>query len=127
MGNLNQCQSGSACLSSAIGSGFASIRLPDEIERDDAWAELRPLYEAGDYAAVADRGKPLVEAHPTYAELAYNIACCESLAGRADDAIAHLRLALEREESLRSEAAVDSDFDAIRELPAFRELIGQPA
>ena len=103
------------------------LDLPEEIERDDAWAELLPLYEAGDYAAVADRGKRLVEAHPTYAELAYNIACCESLAGRADDAIAHLRLALEREQSLRSEAAVDSDLDAIRELPAFRELIGQPA
>ena len=91
--------------------------------RDDVWEELLPLYEAGDYEAVADRGKQLVEAHPTYAELAYNVACCESLPGRADDAIAHLRLALEREESLRPQAAVDSDLDAIR-TRAFRDLIG---
>jgi hypothetical protein len=103
------------------------LALPDEIERDDAWGELRPLYEAGDYAAVADRGSHLVEAHPTYAELAYNVACCESLAGRPDDAIRHLRLALERSESLRSQAAVDGDFDAIRERPDFRGLVGQPA
>ncbi|MFI5049572.1 MAG: GFA family protein [Gaiellales bacterium] len=102
------------------------LELPAEIERDDVWEELLPLYEAGDYEAVADRGKQLVEAHPTYAELAYNVACCESLAGRADDAIAHLRLALEREESLRPQAAVDSDLDAIRDRRAFRDLIGQP-
>jgi hypothetical protein len=103
------------------------FELSEEIERDNVWAELWPLYEAGDYEAVADRGKPLVDAHPTYAELAYNVACCESLAGRPDDAIAHLRLALARSESLRSQAAVDSDFDAIRGLPAFGELVAQPA
>jgi hypothetical protein len=102
------------------------LELPDEIERDDAWEELRALYDSGDYATVADRGRQLVEAHPTYAELAYNVACCESLAGRPDDAIAHLRLALERSESLRSQAVVDKDFDAIRDRSDFRRLAGQP-
>jgi len=31
---------------------------------------------------VADRLRVLVEADPQYAELFYNLACCESLAGR---------------------------------------------
>ena len=49
--------------------------------------EPRPLYGAGDYAAVADRGGDLIAAHPTNAQLIYNIACCESLAGRSADAM----------------------------------------
>ncbi len=53
----------------------------------ELWAPLRPLYERGEYAEVADRGRPLVEAHPEYADLFYNLACCESLAGRTTDAI----------------------------------------
>jgi hypothetical protein len=48
----------------------------------ELWAPLRPLYEAGQYTDVADRLRVLVEAHPQYADLFYNLACCESLAGR---------------------------------------------
>jgi hypothetical protein len=53
----------------------------------------------------------------------YNLACCESLAGRTDDAIRQLRLAIDRKESFRSLAAGDSDFDPIRAEAAFTELV----
>jgi hypothetical protein len=95
-----------------------------EPEGWEVWAPLRPLYEAGQYAEVADRGRELSEAHPEYAGLLYNVACCESLAGRPAEAIEHLRLAVEREERFRSFAADDSDFDPIRDEPAFKELAG---
>jgi tetratricopeptide (TPR) repeat protein len=91
----------------------------------EIWAPLNRLYEAGEYAEAADRGRELVEAHPEYAGLLYNLACCESLAGRKADAIEHLRLAIERSERFRSFAAKDSDFDPIREDPAFTELVGR--
>jgi tetratricopeptide (TPR) repeat protein len=90
----------------------------------EVWSQLRPLYEAGEYAAVADRGRELVEANPQYPLLYYNLACCESLAGRTDDAIEHLRHAAERSEQLREYAKGDSDFDPIRDEPAFKELVG---
>jgi len=90
----------------------------------ELWAPLRPLYEAGEYAEVADRGGELVEANPQYPELAYNLACSEALAGRADDAIEHLGRALERSEELRSLAKEDSDLDPIRDEPAFKQLVG---
>jgi tetratricopeptide (TPR) repeat protein len=90
----------------------------------EIWAPLRPLYEAGDYAAVADRGREVIEAHPQYAEPFYNLACCESLAGRTTDAIEHLRQAIDRSERLRLFAKEDSDLDPIRDEPAFKELIG---
>ena len=89
----------------------------------EIWAPLRPLYESGNYAEAADRGRELIEAHPEYAELIYNVACCESLAGRTAAAIEHLRLAIERSERCRSFAGDDSDFDPIRDEPAFKELV----
>jgi hypothetical protein len=89
----------------------------------ELWAPLRPLYETGEYAEAADRGRVLVEAHPQYADLFYNVACCESLAGRTTDAVDHLRRAIKMSERFRAYAKDDSDFDPIREEPAFKELI----
>jgi tetratricopeptide (TPR) repeat protein len=88
------------------------------------WAPLVPLYEAGKYAEAADRGQEILEAHPEYPTPLYNVACCESLAGRKAEAIEHLRLAIERSPALRSLAAEDTDFDPIRDDPEFQELLG---
>ena len=90
----------------------------------ELWAPIRPLYEAGEYDEAIDRARKLVEEHPQYAIPLYNLACCESLAGRTSDAIEHLRAAIDRMEQLRSYAKEDSDFDAIREEAAFKELVG---
>jgi len=51
-------------------------------------------------------------------------ACCESLAGRADDAIEHLRSAIELKPEFRELATDDSDFDPVRDEEAFRQLVG---
>ena len=90
----------------------------------EIWAPLAPLYAAGEYAEAADRGQELIRAHPEYPGLLYNVACCESLAGRTADAIEHLRLAIERADRFRAFAADDSDFDPTRNDPAFKELVG---
>jgi tetratricopeptide (TPR) repeat protein len=90
----------------------------------ELWAPLNSLYQAGEYAEAADRGRELMEAHPEYSGVAYNVACVESLAGRKEDAIKHLRIAVEGSERFRKLAAEDSDFEAIREEPAFKELVG---
>jgi hypothetical protein len=101
------------------------LELPESMGNDDIWAPFRPLYEAGEYAEAADRAAGVLDAHPDHHPmLAYNIACCESLAGRTADALRHLRIAVERSQELRELAARDSDLDPIRDDPAFRELIG---
>jgi tetratricopeptide (TPR) repeat protein len=91
----------------------------------EIWAPLNRFYAAGEYAEAADRGQALLEAHPQYANLFYNVACCESLAGRTTDAIDHLRRAVDMSDTLRALAKDDSDFDPIRNEPAFKELIGR--
>jgi tetratricopeptide (TPR) repeat protein len=88
------------------------------------WTPLGPLYAAGEYAQAADRGQNLIKTHPEYPMLFYNVACCESLAGRTANAIEHLQAAIERAGHFRSLAADDSDFDPIRHDPAFKELVG---
>jgi tetratricopeptide (TPR) repeat protein len=95
-----------------------------EVSGWELWAPIHRLYQSGDYAEAADRGKELAEANPQYVALAYNVACCESLAGRKEDAIDHLRRAIERSDRARSMAGEDSDFDPIRDDPAFKELVG---
>ena len=90
----------------------------------EIWAPLGALYNAGEYAEAADRGRALAEAYPEYPDVLYNVACCESLAGRTADAIEHLRLSVDRSERLRSLAGKDSDFDPIRDEPAFKEVVG---
>jgi tetratricopeptide (TPR) repeat protein len=105
----------------AVGATPGAVYEPDGWE---LWAPLRPLYESGEYAEAADRLRELADAHPEFPDLLYNLACVESLAGRKDEAIEHLRIAIERRQQLRSLATEDSDFDPIREEPAFKELVG---
>ncbi len=92
----------------------------------ELWAPLNPLYAAGEYAEAADRGREVIEAHPHYAGPLYNVACCESLAGRSADAIEHLRQAIEKDPRSREHARGDSDFDPIRNDPGFTELVAKP-
>jgi hypothetical protein len=112
-------------------SGYNSRRhrwlgLPDGLVREATiiWDEVRPLYQAGDYAAAADRGRELAEANPD-PELFYNLACVESLAGRKDDAIAHLGIAMQMYDGIRDMAAHDADFDPVRDEPGFQALLAK--
>ena len=104
------------------------IGLPDSLRRDDpageAWAPVHPLYEAGRYAEAADRGRELLATTP-HPRLFYNVACCESLAGRPADAVEHLGRAIDLWEGCRELAREDADFDPLRGEPAFEELIGR--
>ena len=113
-------------------SGYDSRRhpwvgLPDSVSTyapELWWDSARPLYDAGRYAEAADRGRELIEGRPD-PYLYYNTACCESLAGRTADAVEHLRGAIDMWEGCRDMARQDSDFDPIRDEPAFEELIGR--
>jgi tetratricopeptide (TPR) repeat protein len=91
----------------------------------EIWSPLRGLYESGDYPELVKQGRELLETQPDSPLLYYNLACCESLNGDKAEAMAHLRGAVERSDRFRSYAAGDSDFDAIRDEPGFKELVGQ--
>jgi hypothetical protein len=111
-------------------SGYDSRRhpwigLPDTIERQtrEVWDPAQALYEAGRYAEAADLGRELLADHPEHGRLLYNLACCESLAGRTADALEHLGRAIAIWDGVRDMAKGDSDFDPIRAEPAFEQLV----
>jgi tetratricopeptide (TPR) repeat protein len=105
----------------ALGGTPGQAYEPDGWE---LWAPIAPLYREGKYAEAADAARAVVEANPEYPGLLYNLACCESLAGRREDAVKHLRSALERSAQLRRLAVEDSDIEAVRDDPAIKELVG---
>ena len=104
----------------AVGS---RVGQPYEAGGWEVWAEFHAAYEAGEYEAVIDRARETLEASG-YATPLYNLACCEALTGRNEDAIGHLRVAIERRPSLRELAKEDTDLDPLRGEPAFHELVG---
>ena len=113
-------------------SGYDSRRhpwvgLPASVVRHAPelwWESVTPLHEAGRYEEAADRARELVDARPEYPGLLYGLACMESLAGRKADALEHLARAIDIWDGFRSFAEQDSDFDPIRDEPAFQELMG---
>jgi quercetin dioxygenase-like cupin family protein len=91
----------------------------------EAWAPFHRLYEAGVYAEAADLAGGPIEAQPEAVGAFFYLACCEALAGRADDAARHLRHALERSERLRGLARRNPDLDSIRDRPEIAELLAE--
>jgi tetratricopeptide (TPR) repeat protein len=89
----------------------------------ELFSSLYPLYNSGDWEGYIEQAKPLIEAHPEHGSALYNLACVESLAGRKEDAIESLRTAIERWPRAKELAPNDSDFDAVRDEPAFKELV----
>ena len=65
-----------------------------------------------------------LQRHPDSPSLRYTLACLEAIAGEHDAALRDLRHALEREPVLAKRAREDDDLIALREDPAFRELVG---
>lgn len=105
-----------------IGAKAGEAYAPSGFE---VWAPLNGLYQAGEYAALADRAPEVLASDPPYAGIYYNFACAASLAGRPEEALGHLRRALELEPArTRGWAKQDSDLDALRGDPRFEELVG---
>jgi len=55
----------------------------------------------------------------------FNLACAYALTGKKDEALAHLRRAVELDPDFRDNAVRDPDFDAIRDEPEFSAITGQ--
>jgi tetratricopeptide (TPR) repeat protein len=89
----------------------------------EAWVPFHALYEAGDYAEAADQARAAIEAQPDALGAFFYLACCEALAGRADDATRHLEHALDGSERLRGLARRNPDLDSIRTRPEIAALL----
>ena len=66
----------------------------------------------------------LPDEFPDDTTVLYNLACAESMSGRTDEALDHLRQSVEGGERFRELAKTDTDFDPIRDEPGFAEIVG---
>lgn len=100
---------------------------PGEAYRPRSWeenAEVLALFEEGHHEQAK---KLLTDALPKYEDqsvMLYNIACAEAMLGEADEALEHLKQALEGQPSLVETARDDPDFEPIRSDARFEELVG---
>ena len=85
----------------------------------EAWLEASPHLEAGEPERGIEIFERTLAAYPGNSNVLYNLACFESLAGRADDALEHLGEAVAADPRTREWARTDSDFDVIRGDPRF--------
>jgi quercetin dioxygenase-like cupin family protein len=72
---------------------------------------------AGNYDEYLAELRDALERRPDHPGALYHVACAEALAGRPDDAVEHLRRALELRSELAEHARTDEDFASLRERP----------
>jgi tetratricopeptide (TPR) repeat protein len=85
-------------------------------------AEAFAAYSAGDYEEALAKQLAVVEKQPDNPVAHFNAGCFAARAGRADDAIEHLRRSVEINDRVKELIASDEDLDSIREDQRFVEL-----
>jgi Tetratricopeptide repeat len=104
----------------AIGATPGEIFTPSNWERS---APAFGFFATGEYDKAVEALLRVHETYPDDGGVLYNLACAESRLGRTDDALDHLGQAIADQERFRELALSDEDFDPIRELPAFQDVV----
>jgi hypothetical protein len=98
---------------------------------EDAWEENQEamnFYREEKYGEAADVLRKAVERRSDAAGLFYNLACFESMAQEDVATVAeHLGRAIELYPGFRDFAREDSDLEPVRDEPAIKALVGEPA
>jgi hypothetical protein len=84
--------------------------------------EAFTAYGEGSYEDALAKQLIVVEKRPDDPVAHFNAGCFAARAGRADEAIEHLRHAVEINERIKEIMATDEDLDSVREDPRFAEL-----
>ena len=74
---------------------------------------------SGDYERAAAEMTAGLDQHPDDPGLLYDLGCAEALAGRPEDALEHVRRALEQRPDWKDHAQEDEDLVSVRALPGW--------
>jgi len=103
---------------------------PGEAFAPSAWESYfsaAPLASEGRYEEAIELMQADAEQHGEKAAFLYNLACFEALAGRREEAVAHIVQALDAAPRFAKWARTDSDLDSIRGDPRFSEALSRHA
>jgi tetratricopeptide (TPR) repeat protein len=82
-------------------------------------SEAIPFFETGEYERAYEILRSANEEHPNLAGVLYNLACAEARLGKTDEAVKHLRRAVDLSDQFRFYARDDPDLESIRSHPDF--------
>jgi tetratricopeptide (TPR) repeat protein len=85
--------------------------------------EAMKAYNEGDFETALQRLQPVLDREPNHVLSLYNSACFAARLGRTDEALEHLRRAIELDERAIEYARGDEDFESVREDPRFKKLV----
>ena len=94
----------------------------DAVYEPSAWEDYFAAERhraAGDYDTYLMELEQAAAKRPDHPATLYNLACAEALVGRAEDALTHLRRALELKPEWSEMAAKDDDFASLRDDPGW--------
>jgi tetratricopeptide (TPR) repeat protein len=94
----------------------------DAVYEPSAWEDYFAAERhraAGDYDTYLMELEEAATKRPDHPATLYNLACAEALVGRAEDALTHLRRALELKPEWIEMAAKDDDFASLRDDPGW--------
>jgi tetratricopeptide (TPR) repeat protein len=94
---------------------------PYELPLGEYMAPMWEHYRAEDYERALESLRPVLAERPE-ALVFFNTACMEARLGRTEDAIAHLREALELDDRVKEHIRTDEDLVSLRDDPRFEEL-----
>ncbi len=87
------------------------------------WYSAIPAWKAGDYEAAYATIEKAFDDYPGHPRVHFELACLRALQGRREDALEHLRPAIDGEPRCAKWAREDSDFDGLRDDPDFVKLV----
>jgi tetratricopeptide (TPR) repeat protein len=95
---------------------------PGEAYRPLGWewsSDAFPYFQSGEPERAYELLAAADEEHPDSPSILYNLACAEALTGKPEEAVEHLRRAVELYAPFADIARDDPDFDSVREHPSF--------
>lgn len=103
---------------------------PGDAYQPRAWemnAAIPEMFDRGEHQKAKEVLLKGLDHYEDKAGILYNIACAEAMLGEADEALGHLREAIEKHPQYAESAREDPDFEPIRSDPRFEELLGAAA
>jgi tetratricopeptide (TPR) repeat protein len=85
----------------------------------ESWLAAFPFYAREEWPPALEIMRAALERHPDNANVLYNLACVEALAGEREAALEHVRRAAELDARTPEWARSDPDLDPIRDAPGF--------
>lgn len=115
---------------SAVDAGTTVLAVggrPGDAYQPRSWevnAQIPALFDSGEHEKAKEVLTKALDKYEDKSGILYNLACTEAMMGNGDEALEHLKAAIEGHPAYAENAREDPDFELIRSDPRFTALVG---